>query len=185
MSEYKNDSIRSMEERQKGRSIFAWKSIKANATLLLVFIFCGYVWWIQYENGKLLEHGWWLIPIFISGVRLSDFFEDEKKFKFFFQDPWIRYSLTIILCGLSWEFSKDTDFAQRHSADEVSLAISLPLLIAAYFARELVLIIVPSLLIIKLVLYLLMMLPVVDRVAVIALVVALASFYYWNKKDER
>lgn len=160
---------------------FSFRHIKALATAFLTCLLFGYLWFRQYENGKLLESGWWIVPLFVISLRSSVYLLKERSFDSFFQDPLVRYSIAAILCTLTWEASKDADFIQKHSSSEVYLTLSFPLIMAAYFAREAVLLIIPVLLVIKLLIFLLMLLPVVDRVAVMAIAVAAVPFFSKTK----
>jgi hypothetical protein len=157
----------------------AKRIVQSLFVLLPLLTFCGYLLWERHENGASVESGWWLLLLIIPGVRLSLYFwnrtqvdDNDKAPRPLLENPWVRYPLAIAICWMSWEVSKDVDFIQRHSSSEFHWTLVFPLLVASYFAREFVLIVVPIVLALKLILYFLMMLPLWDRVALIAVFIA-------------
>lgn len=162
--------------------------------LFLLYVGFGFVLWSRHENGAPFPwlHSWWMVALLVAVTRYFVLVGrgmeiDDAQI---WEDSWFRYAIAVLLCAIPWAISEDANFAQLASSPESStylayhIGIYIPLLFAAYFARELVFFVITAWLLIELIVYLLAQLPLVQRVGLLAIFVALVGLWrdQWRRR---
>jgi hypothetical protein len=169
------------------------RALRVSLVLFPIFVFCAFHYWNLYRDGELVRYGWWPLVLLLPTIGLSlhiwattgrkintrneeeDFFERFQWRTSIWENPWVRYALAILLCGIVRELDIKIDNHETEVKNLATLRLSMGLLlfIAAYFAKEFVLFTLPFVL----ALHLFKMLPNVDKVLLIAIIVAAVGFY--------
>jgi hypothetical protein len=187
-----------------------FNNIKESSTLilLLILVACGIAWLYQYNSGSFSEDWSNIWPVFLllmvpiahfvvlqrkyvlteAAQRAKSADDEEKRGRpSLWKNPWVRYALAILLCGMAQAIDIELDIKiANHEIGEKDLAtsrlsIGLFIFIAAYFAKELVLITLPFVL----TWHIFTMLPTFDRVLLIAIIIAAIGYYFEQNERKR
>ena len=169
--------------------------LRVSLVLFPVFVFCVFLYWSLYRDGELVRYGWGPLVLLLptiglslhiwttTGRKINTRNDEEYPWRIsIFGSPWVRYALAILLCGIVWELDLQIESHETEVEDLAMLRLGMGFLlfIAAYFARELVFYTLPFVL----AWHLFKMLPNVDKVILIAIIVA-AFAIFWEDVTTR